>query len=319
MSKSKIQNSKQRIFYLYFVLCALTFEFLCGCQNKQLYNERRIAMGTFVEVLSDRANAAGIVFKEIKRIEGLLSKYNPDSEVSLLNKAGMLKASPETFTVIKKAKEFWQESEGAFDITVAALMDLWGFTNREYVVLNQEQITESLKKVGSDKIALNETDNVIKFLDSGIKIDLGGIAKGFAVDCAVKKLKEAQVKSCLINAGGDVYCLGKKSGRAWRVAVQNPRHPGVINQFELNDQCAATSGNYEQYFTLGGKEYAHIINPKTGSPADSGLSSVTVIAPDCLTADALATTIFVLGKEKGEALAEKYPGVHVEFIEDETR
>lgn len=318
--KTEVQNSKLLTLRLSFALCALSFA-LSGCQqqSRAFYQDRRIAMGTFVEVLSSDKKAPEIVFKEIKRIEDLLSRYKPDSEVSLLNRTGELKASPETFAVIKKAKEFWRESEGAFDITVAVLMDQWGFTNREYAVLNQEQITETLGKIGFDKIALNETDNVIEFLVSGIKIDLGGIAKGFAVDCAVKKLREAQVKSCLINAGGDVYCLGEKSSRAWRVAIQNPRQPGTVNQLELKDQCAATSGDYEQYFTAGDKEYAHIIDPKTGSPADSGLSSVTVTAPDCLTADALATAIFVLGKEKGMALAEKYPGVKVELIEDKTR
>lgn len=315
-------------------------------QNPRLYKDTQVMMGTFVQVISPDKNAKDIVFTEIKRIENLLSKYNPDSEVSKLNDPALarkgahsLKVSPETYYIIKKAKEFWLASAGAFDITVGPLLDLWGFTDKNYALPKEEDIKLRLTQIGSDKIILNKEDNVVKFIIPGIKIDLGAIAKGFAVDCAVDKLKKAKIKSCLINAGGDIYCLGNRLGKPWRVAIQNPfntnyqesKHglPGIIRSFNsckfnrnsrqfvlLKDQAIATSGNYEQFFLKNKKGYSHIFNPKTGKPADSGLVSVTVVAPDCLTADALATSIFVLGRTKGEELAKKFSGVRVIMIEE---
>ena len=286
---------------------------LCGCENKKLYKDTRVALGTYIEVTSPDKQAAKIVFDEINRIEGLLSKYKPKSEVSRLNKLGLLKVSPETFYVIKKSKEFSRASNDAFDITVAPLMDLWGFTDKHYNVPTEAQIEKTLKLVGSDKIILHEEDNVIEFSSPGMKIDLGGLAKGYALDCAVKKLRENNIKSCLI-AGGQVYALGDKFGLPWKVAIKGARKQSPSGFLELIDQSVATSGDYEQYFIKNGKRYSHIINPKTGSPADSGIASVTVIAPDSLTADALATAIFILGKDNGESLAGKFPEKQIKIL-----
>jgi thiamine biosynthesis lipoprotein len=273
-------------------------------------------MGTFIEVTSPYKEAADIVFSEIKRIEGLLSKYKEDSEVSRLNRTGQLKVSPETFYIIKKAKEFWEVSDGAFDITVAPLLDLWGFTDKQYVIPEDKKIKNTLDIIGSDKIILNESDNTVKFKHYGMKIDLGGIAKGFALDCAVRKLKEAAIFSCLINAGGQVYALGDKFGKSWRVAIKDPRSNKFAGYLELKDSSTSTSGDYEQYFIREKKRYSHILSPKTGYPANSGLASVTLIAQDALTADALSTAIFVLGKEKGEELKKRIPDIEVRIIEE---
>jgi thiamine biosynthesis lipoprotein len=274
-------------------------------------------MGTFAEVISPDKSAAKIVFDEIRRIEGLLSKYRKDSEISKLNQSGELKLSPETFYVLKRAADFNAASKGAFDITVAPLMDLWGFTDKKYNLPAEEQIRETLKLVGMDKIIFDETNNVVKFALPGIKIDLGGVAKGYALDCAVNQLKKHGIKSALVNAGGQVYCLGDKFGRPWRLGIKSPRAKGVAGYYlELKDKAAATSGDYEQYFIKGNKRYSHIMDPKTGYPVTSGIVSVTVIAPDSLTADALSTSIFVLGKEKGEELAKKFAGVKTEVIEE---
>jgi len=296
------------------VLCILySVLILSGCQNQRLYKESRIMMGTIIEVTSAHKEAAGIVFGELERLENLLSKYKPESEVSQLNKRAKLKVSPETFYILKKSKEFWQLSSGAFDVTVAPLVDLWGFTNKNFTVPADEEIKNILNLIGSDKILLHNRDNVIEFKFSGMKIDLGAIAKGYAVDCAVRKLKEKGIDSCLINAGGQVYCLGTKFGLPWRVAIRAPRGRGIAGYLELTNRSVATSGDYEQYFIKNNKRYAHIFNPKTGYPANSGVISVTVIAPDGLTSDALATAIFVLGKEKGQKLAERFKGVEVKI------
>ena len=290
---------------------------LCGCQDKALYKDTQVLMGTFVEVISPDENAKDIVFAEIKRIEDLLSKYKPDSEISKLNKLGRLKVSPDTFFIIKKAKSFWRLSDGAFDITVGPLLDLWGFTDKKFYLPSKLEIEGILKFVGSDKLLLQEDDNMVKFKISGMKIDLGAIAKGYAVDCAVKKIKENGIKSCLINAGGQIFCLGDKFGKPWHIAVQNPRDKNdILTYLDLKDKAVATSGDYEQYFFKDNHRYCHIFNPKTGYPVEPDLISVTVVAADGLTADALATAIFVLGKEKGEVLAKKFPDVKVKIIEE---
>lgn len=288
--------------------------------GKQLYTERKMLMGTFVEVVSPDKRASQIVFDEIARVEELLSVYKENSEISRLNREGSLKASAETFALMKKAKGFWQASDGAFDVTVGPLSDLWGFNDKNYYFPEDAEIKKALEKTGMEKIVLNDADNVIKFGVAGMKVNLGGIAKGYAVDCAAEKLKKAGIKHCLINAGGDIYCAGKRLGKPWKVGIQCPRGDEFCGLIELEDQAVVTSGDYQQYFLKNKKRYSHIFNPKTGYPAQSGAVSVTVVSPDCTTADALATAIFVLGKEKGRELAGRYPAVKMKLIsEDELR
>jgi thiamine biosynthesis lipoprotein len=294
------------------VICA----FIIGCQHQPLYKDTQVLLGTFVQVTSPEKEAPEIVFTEIRRIEALLSRYKEDSEISRLNKSGKLKVSPETFFVVKKAKEFWSISEGAFDITVASLVDIWGFNRKDFHIPESGLIKKNLILIGSDKIILHEEEYMIEFKTPGTRIDLGAIGKGFAMDCAVKKLKEHNIHSCLINAGGQVYCLGTKYGLAWRIGVISPRKNGVQDYLTLTGKSVSTSGGYEQYFVKEGKRYSHIFNPKTGYPADSGIISVTVIADDGLTADALSTAIFVLGKAKGEQLLRQFPGAKTRIIED---
>ncbi len=285
-----------------------------GCGDRTVYRDTQILMGTTVEVVSCDRQASRIVFEEIQRIENLLSKYKDDSEVALLNKKGELPVSPETFYIIKKSKEFWQLSGGAFDVTVVPLMDLWGFTQQSYRIPSDDEIKEALRYVGSDKIIFNDKNNVVKFKVLGVKIDLGAIGKGFAVDCAVKKLKERGIKSCLVNAGGHIYCLGDRSGRPWKIAIQDPRKLGFAGYVKLKDRAIATSGDYRQFFIEGNRRYAHIIDPRTGYPADSGVISATVIAPDCTTADAIATAVFVLGEGKGREFAKNFKEVELTVI-----
>ncbi|MDD2928019.1 MAG: FAD:protein FMN transferase [Candidatus Omnitrophica bacterium] len=285
-------------------------------QDKSLYRARYLMMGTYLEVISPDPKAGKIVFDEFRRIENLLSKYDSGSEIAQLNRAGYLKVSPETFYVIKKSQEFWSASQGAFDITTGVLVDLWGFGDRQYRVPKKEELEKALELTGSDKIILQERESVVQFKLSGMKLDLGGIAKGYALDCAVRKLKESGIKSCLINTGGQVYCLGERFAKPWRIALKAAQSNAITGYLELKNRCVATSGGYEQYFSQDKKRYPHILNPQTGYPADSRIISVTVIARDGLTADALATAIFVLGKDKGEALARQFDNVRVNIIED---
>ncbi|MDD5282371.1 MAG: FAD:protein FMN transferase [Candidatus Omnitrophica bacterium] len=283
-------------------------------KTTQLYHNNRLLMGTFWEVSSPDKEASLIVFAEAKRIENLLSKYIPESEISQLNRAGRLKASPDTFFIIKKAKEYWQASAGAFDITIAPLTDLWGFTNQEHKIPGEDLIKAALKLVGCDKIILHEKNNMVEFKFPGMKIDLGAIAKGFALDCAVTKLKEKNINSCLINAGGQVYALGEGPAGPWKIAIQNPRKPEITGILELKNKSISTSGDYEQFFLKDGKRYCHIIDPKTGHPATSGISSVTVITDSALEADVLSTAIFVLGKKESREMLNKFPQAEVKVF-----
>ena len=290
--------------------------FFIGCQGQPLlHRETRVLMGTYVEVSSDDKRAAGIVFDEIKRVERLLSKYDRHSEVSQFNKLGIISAGPDLYFLLTKAKEYWFASDGAFDITVGPLMDLWGFTSKQFAQPPDAQIREALKLVGANKIIFHPSNNVVEFNVPGMEIDLGAIGKGYAVDCAVKALRAAGVRSCLINAGGQVYCLGMNAGKPWRVAIRDPRGRDLHGYLDIVDRSVATSGDYEQYFTVGNKRFSHIMDPKTGYPSESGVISATVIADDGLTADFLATSILVMGKERGMALLQRFAGVEVKIIE----
>lgn len=294
----------------------LLFLFLSGCQAQPLYKDTQLLIGTFVEVTSPDKMAAGVVFSEIKRMELLLSKYKPESEISKLNASGKIKASPEVFYVVKKAKELSEIADSAFDITVGPLMDLWGFSDKNYRLPSEAEIKSALKRVGSDKIILDEAQSMIQFSVAAMKVDLGAIAKGYILDCAVAKLKASGIASCLINAGGQVIALGDKFGKPWRVAIRNPRQGQFAGYLELKDRSVSTSGDYEQYFILEGRRYSHIMNPKTGYPVETKIESVTVVADTGLVADALSTSIFALGSRKGEELAGRYfPGTEIKIIE----
>ncbi|MBL7081207.1 MAG: FAD:protein FMN transferase [Candidatus Omnitrophica bacterium] len=279
--------------------CILIFAFLCGCSQQTLYKDSQLMMGTVVEVISPEKETAKIVFAEMRRIENLLSIHKEESEIARLNKQGKLTVSEETLYVIKKAAQFWQTTDGAFDITVAPLVELWGFLSRNFHVPEEAEIKETLERVGLEKVEINE--NIIKFRVDGMEIDLGAIAKGFAVDCAIKKLKEAGIVNALINAGGDIYCLGDRFGKPWRVKIRN-----TDTLLKLKDKAVATSGGDEQYFSIGKRRFCHILNPKTGMPVESEIRSVTVITDHCLTADALATVIFVKGLKEAQVLVDSF-------------
>ncbi len=312
-----MMDSKRSVKIAKSIAMSLALLLLAGCGERKLYSEKRAIMGTSIEVVSPYGKAAEIVFGEFNRVEDLLSKYKPSSEVYRLNKNGGLKVSRETFCLIKKAKDFYQATDGAFDVTIGPLVDLWGFTDRRYSYPPREDVRRKLKLVGSDKIILNDKDCMVKFMLSGMRIDLGGIAKGYALDCAIKKLKENNINSCLINAGGQVSCLGDKFGKPWNIAIASPRGKGTVGCLGLKDRSIATSGDYQRYFIKDKKRYSHILNPKTGRPADTDIASVTVVAEDGLTADVLATAMFILGREGAWALADKFPGVTFKIIEDQ--
>ena len=312
--------------------------FLSGCSQRPYYKETRLLMGTFVEITCQDKKAIEQAFQEIRKIEVAANNFDSSSEISRLNKDGESKAGPDLLAMVRESLKYYCLSQGAFDITVGPLAKLWKERIKqadeglkEIEIPSAEDISAALVLTGLDKIILDEARSVIKFSRPGVEIDLGGIAKGYAVDKAVTRLRELGVTSAMVNAGGNIYCLGKKYSRKWRIGIQHPRWPEgrgwasdspsqkpqeILFYLELENQAVATSGDYQQYFSAKGKHYSHIIDPKTGYPVDNGVISATIIALDAVSSDALSTSVFVLGKEKGQELVKSLKGVEARIIEE---
>ena len=294
------------IFILAAALC------LTGCGKKADEATAQIfAMDTVMELtaygsqvdaaLSDAENA-------IQRLESQLSRTQADSLVSRLNRDGSLAdAASDGLALIAKALEYWDATGGAFDITIAPVMDAWGFTGDTYRVPSQTELDALLERVNSDEIQIRGSSVT---LGQGQSIDLGGIAKGYTSDRVESIFRAGGVESGNISLGGNVFVLGSKpDGSAWRVGIKDPQdESGLAVILPLQDAYAITSGGYERSFEENGKTYHHIIDPATGYPADSGLLSVTVVAKangsdftgpgNGTMCDAFSTALFVMGEEK---------------------
>lgn len=271
-------------------------------------------MGTLVKIsVADRDKSAEQIkksvdkaFSEIENIDRLMSVYRNESEVSRINRlkqGQMIAVSDELLEVIGRSIQISRLSFGAFDLTSAPVIELWGFGRKGRIenLPSPEEIKESLSMVGYRNIIIDRRKKEIGFAQEGMKIDLGGIAKGYAVDRAIEILKKEKINNALIDAGGDVYCLGLNAKKVpWVIGIKDPRHSSrVIRTLKLRDEACATSGDYEKFFLKNGRRFSHLIDPRTGWPVQNGIISVTVLAASCLEADALATAVFVLGKKKG--------------------
>ena len=236
-------------------------------------------------------------FKEIERIENILSGYKNTSEVYQLNENKEIKASNELIYVLGKSLRYGDLSRGAFDITVQPILDLYKYSFLELKrPPTDQEIKQSLNSVGYEKIYIK--NNNIKFTDPNTKITLGAIAKGYIIDKAIETLKQNSIEHALVNAGGDMRAIGTKLKEPWNIALQNPRNKqDYIAIIPLDNKAVATSGDYERYFD-DNKEFHHIVDPRTGYSATE-LISVTVITDKAIDADALATSVFVLGKGEG--------------------
>ncbi len=284
-------------------------------------------MDTFCEIscyTDDREKAiAGIdaAFNEMKRIEKVFNKFDENSEVSKINRlAGSekIKVTREMFQLIKDSIYYSRISGGAFDITVAPLMDIWGFVRKHGTIPDKETIDDAIKSVGYKNLELDREELSIRFLNKGTKLDFGGIAKGYAIDRAKDILASFGIKNALINLGGNIFALGNPPGeKAWKIGVEDPRSKGsLLRSFELTGQAISTSGNYERFFEMAGKRYSHIMNPLTGEPCQ-GIISVTIVSDSGESSDALSTAIFVMGEEKGIALSKTIKGVKVLILKED--
>lgn len=280
--------------------------------------QTEMIMGTLVEITVIPANEKAIkeAFEALKKVDALMSTYKEDSEISILNREGKAQVSQQTLEVIEDAIEFSKLTKGAFDITVKPLINLWKKAEKEEKVPTEQEIEKAILLVGYDKIVIE--GNQVRLEKEGMQIDLGGIAKGYAVDKAIEALKKNGIKRALVNAGGDLYALGKAlRGERWSIGIQDPREKDkIIDTIKVKDKAVATSGDYRRYFTLEGKRFSHIVNPKTGLTVQDVPMSVTIVGPDATTTDALSTGVFVLGPEEGMKLIESLPEVEGMIISE---
>jgi len=255
----------------------------------------------------------GGIEQVLKRINDRMSTYLEDSELSRFNKqqtTDWMEVSTETVAVIREAIRTSRLTEGAFDVTVGPLVNLWGFgpIPRGDTIPSDTEIREALQKVGYTKIHTRISPPAIKKDRPDIQIDLSAIAKGYAVDQVADYLDKSRVLDYLVEIGGELRAKGKNAkGTAWTVGIEKPvANERVIHQvLHLKDQAMATSGDYRNYFEKNGRRFSHTINPRTGRPIKHHLASVTVINPSSMRADAMATALMVLGPEVGYELAER--------------
>lgn len=296
--------------------CYISFLFLTAIvqfgfsQSDTFYNVKvsKFLMGTVVETdvqgpdVATCQNALLLAYQEMSRVENLLSYQIPTSEINLINRnAGInpVKVNDETFQILKRAQGYSEKFNGLFDVTIGAISDRWGFSDnnrKEITVPSDSEITALLPLVNYKMLILNDHDTTAFLQKKGMEIDLGGIAKGYAIDRGVAVLKQNGIQQFFLNAGGDIYTSGKKDGiQKWRVGIKDPRHlDSLIATFKLSDYAVATSGDYERFVIIDGKRYHHILDPRSGFPSTK-CQSVSILAPTAEEADAIATYVFVLG------------------------
>jgi len=279
-----------------------------------------LAMGSSLTLMAwtsadDPANRAfDAVFAEFNRLDALMSVWKPGSDVVRLNQAAgqhPVPVSRETMEALTAARQTSAWTEGKFDVTFGALSDVWKFDqDQDDSVPSAAAIAARIGLIDYRKLRLEEQAGTAYLERKGMRVHLGGIGKGLAVDRAVSLLREAGLKDFSIQAGGDLYVAGKHGDRSWRLGIADPRAPdgAVFARVELEDSTFSTSGDYERFFIKDGVRYHHIIDPSTGQPARLS-RSVTILSKRALLADGLSTGVFLLGPEKGMALIEQLPDV----------
>ena len=299
------------IVFLFLIVLAVIGLRQCPFDKPEVVQKSRIIMDTVIQITafgednSRTAAAVNAAFAEMKRLEALTSFYMEGSDLQRLSAVGSAEVSPEVARIVNLGLEVARASGGAFDMTLGNLKSLWGIESEHPQVPAPEKIRGALKGIGSD--ALKVSGRRIEKKDPGTTVDLGGIAKGFAIDRGIEVLAENGIRHAAVNAGGDIRLLGDRQGKPWRIAIQDPRHTSrFVAKLFLKDVAVVTSGDYERFFEKDGVRYHHLFDPRTGYPSQVS-RSVTVLADNAALADALATAAFVLGPEKGLALLAKFP------------
>ena len=311
--------NNKNLFFLVILILFLAYK----TSYAEWYKDNRAIMGTAIHVElwhSDKNIARKNiqrVFSEMHRIDSLMSPFKKGSELSAINDQAAikpLKISSELFNLIQKSITISKLSNGAFDITFSSVGQLYDY--RKKVTPTTKEITKNLKKINYKNIKLNIKNQTIFFTQAGTRIDLGGIAKGHAVDNAIKILQQHGITQAMVSAGGDTRIIGDKGGRPWYVGIRHPRDKSksaVV--LPLSQTAISTSGDYERYFIKDNIRHHHIIKPSTGDSARE-LRSVSILGLDSTTVDALSTTVFILGLNKGMKLISSLPNTEAIVIDN---
>ncbi len=315
----------QKKIFIPFIIIILA---LSSCSRETLLNIQGSTMGTFYTVKVsgvsseedlDRIETA--INTALKKVNHGLNTYDPESEISQFNnfhKTEVFPISNEFMLVSQVAEYVYQKSNGAFDPTVKELVRLWGFGDDGLNIRpSSAELEAAMEHVGMDKLHLVE--NTLLKLDPDLKLDYSAIAKGFGVDVVVRELALIGYENVLVEIGGEVRTRGTRNGKPWLIGIAVPDESNIGNQKSaetiiIHEKSCATSGDYQQFYEENGERYSHLINPKTGYPIKHDVTSVTVIADNCMLADAAATAAIVLGKTKGLEFIESLKGVEALFI-----
>jgi len=311
------------------ILFVLLFVAQLSFGQQQTYKRVLTLMGSRFEiaVVSESEKKGNdyidLAISEISRIEKLISSWDANSQTSLINKNAGIKpvqVDKELFDLIQRSLQISKITDGAFDITYASMDKIWKFDRSMTAMPSAAEIEVSVKKIGYHKIVL-DSENLSVFLkEKGMKIGFGAIGKGYAADKAKELLVKAGLHSGIVNASGDLNAWGTQpDGSDWLVGITNPLNTKkMFSWMPVSNQAVVTSGNYEKFVFFNGIRYAHIINPKTGYPT-TGVKSVTIFAPKTELADALATSVFVMGVENGLYFINQIKGVEVIIVDDDNQ
>jgi thiamine biosynthesis lipoprotein len=305
-------------------VCALAGLAACGRAPQErpatLVEQARVAMGSELRLTAwtgdlEAADAAfAAVFAEFDRLEALLSTWREGSDVQRLNAAAgtaPIAVARETIEILTLARQIGDLTHGKFDITFGALADIWRFDHdQDNRVPSAEAIQARLGLVDYRAVDVDAAARTAAIAGRGVRIHLGGIGKGYAIDRAAALLRGYELRDFMIQAGGDLYVAGRRGDRPWRLGIQDPRGAAgsIFANIELADRTLSTSGDYERFFIANGRRYHHILDPDSGEPA-MGCRSVSIVAPRAVMADGLSTGVFVLGPREGMALIERLPDV----------
>jgi len=313
-----IEKSLYKAIIILGAIAGFSCLYMTGCSEKNKFFIRTAEkIGTFVQVTvitadENQAEAAfKDVFKEFDRVNNLMSAHRDDSELAKVNRASGIKpvrVSPSLVDILEKSAEYSRKTGGAFDVTIGPVLRLWGFYRNKGYLPSDKELQEAVSRVGWQNLAIDKKSSTVFLTGRGMALDLGAIAKGYAVDRAAEALKELGIKNAMINAGGNLYAIGDKDGTGWNIGIRHPEKDDIFATLHITNTAVATSGCYERFFDLSGKRFCHIIDAHTGRPIDNGILSVTIIAPTATDADAMSTSVMLLGPDDGFSLLEKTSG-----------
>jgi thiamine biosynthesis lipoprotein len=317
----RIMNPR-RIWALKCLAVSFILLLLPGC-SKPVPSQTEFVLGTVCTInLYDRGRVKIYreIFDRLREIENLMSANLEDSDLERINDAAginALEVHPDVITVLKRAVRFAELSGGAFDPTVGPLVKLWGIGSDAERIPGEEEIAAVIPLINWRDIVIDEEAGAVFLSRRGMRLDLGAIAKGYAADEAARIIRAAGISRALIDLGGNIIVCGdRRDGGPWRVGIQHPAesHGAYFGIAEVKDKTLVSSGVYERFFESGGRRYHHILSTQDGYPVDNGLLSVTVISDSSIDADALSTSLFALGYEKGAALAESLDNTEAIFV-----